>query len=143
MKLYALLGYEEDWGAKHYRADYYGPEELASHLLKAGARQECSCHYPCEGQLAGEGRYSFTLLSIESDRDRVEIPVPPYEEGREGYEVSLLDPWEADPGRNFEKNTTTSEVVVFTTSLPNPCCGCSRNFHCTCNEYFELLFGEE
>lgn len=141
MKLYALLGYEEDWGAKHYRRVTYAPEEFTSLLLNAGAKHECSCHYPCEGQLGGEGRYSFTLLSLEAEGDRVEIPVPPHRGGREGYDVSLLDPWEADPKRNYEVNTTTSEAVVFTPSLPSPCCRCNGEFRCTCNEYFSL-FGE-
>jgi len=131
-KLYSLLGYVESWGAKHLKKQFFAPEILSEELIKAGAKIECSCHYPCINKLGGQGRYSVTLVSIESDEDRVEIPVPPYETGSEGYDVALADPWDADPRKHYQEDYSTTNVVEFTSDIPEFCRACNRDFYCTC-----------
>jgi|GEM_PF-374258 len=142
-KLFAVLGFEEDWGAKHIKKRYHGRELSPAEMERNGIQIECHCHYPCEGQLNEEQeRYSLVLYSLvtEGEEDTISITLDePTKIGIEGYDVSLLNPWDADPKKNWEENISETNVVVFEGKFPSPCSRCSmfKNFVCHCYDYRE------
>jgi hypothetical protein len=147
-KLFAITGFSEDWGAKHLKKKYYGRELTPAEMERNGIRMECHCHYPCMNQLGGEGRYSFTLYSLEVKSDANSLPITldePTRIGREGYDVSLLDPWDADPRKNWEEEITETEVVYFYPEIPEPCRSCRtfKGFRCSCDEIPECALPPE
>ena len=147
-KLFSVVGFQHDWGAKHLKKKYYGRELTPAEMERNGIRVECHCHYPCMNQLGGDGRYSFTLYSLDAETDAESIPITldePTVMGREGYDVSLLDPWDADPKKHWEEEMSETEMVYFNQEMPEPCrrCPVYKNFHCRCSETPEYALPPE
>jgi hypothetical protein len=140
-KLFYLAGYEEDWGAKHRKKTYFGRELSPEEMREYGIKVECSCHYPCLNQLGGAGRYRFTLYSLESEQDKVEVHLQqPTVTGSEGYDVALNDPWDSSPSKHWEESLTEKNVIYFEKGLPSPCAECNMRYQfvCKCFDDYDI-----
>jgi hypothetical protein len=138
-KLYYVAGKEEDWGAKHYWKRFFGRELSPEEQEKYGIKVECHCHYPCSGQLGGQGRYRFTLYSLESEQDVVEVNLDsPTTTGFEGYDVALNDPWDSSPRKHWEERLSEKSVIRFEQELPEPCNQCNMRYKFVCKCDYDI-----
>jgi hypothetical protein len=140
MKKYFLSGFEESWGAKHHRTTYYAPLFYNEEERELGATLVCSCHHPCMTIYIQGGK---KMLGLRWDLRLYEVEVPPqetlkspliFEEGSEGYDVALCEPWDQDPREHFEKRVEYKNEIALFDHIPHPCKECDRTFTCRCVE---------
>jgi hypothetical protein len=127
IKKYFLGGYEASWSAKSYYEIKFGPFLSKEERKKLGIRFICGCEWPSDGELAQGGRGSIELYAVKVPPEIKEIELEePYVCGCEGYDVSLLDPWDQNPRDHYKKEYTESRIVLLSEEVPSPCRECGR-----------------